>query len=45
MERAGLMYDEYFGLMKNLYPGEGVYHANPQPIDLDWLERYWPAGG
>ena len=37
------MYEDYFGSLKNLYAGDGFYHANPQRTDLDWLERYWPA--
>jgi glycosyltransferase involved in cell wall biosynthesis len=44
-DRVGLMYEEYFGSLKNLHAGEGFYHANPRRTDLDWLERYWPAVG
>jgi hypothetical protein len=42
LERVGLMYEEYFNLVYDVYTGRGWMEKNPQRMQLDWLKKYYP---
>lgn len=41
INRVGKMYEEYFQRLHRLYE-KGWYQDNPDRVDLEWLERYYP---
>lgn len=40
LERIALMFEEFFGQIRNVYGGAGFYAVNPGRTELDWLRRY-----
>jgi len=42
LERVGLMYDEYFRMLLDLY-GDGFYAEHPERAQLNWLSKDFPC--
>lgn len=43
LERIGIMYEEYFTSVLNVYKGGGWYTLNPDRQDLDFFSRHFPS--
>ena len=44
LERVGLMYEEYFSMIYDVWKGKGIYELHPERKQLDWLKKYYPDG-
>ena len=45
IQRVSKMYEEYFQTLQKVHDGHGGFYAlNDVRTELDWLQRYYPAG-
>jgi glycosyltransferase involved in cell wall biosynthesis len=43
LDRVGLMYDEFFTMVHDVYTGAGWYQKHPERLNMDWLKKYYPG--
>jgi len=44
LDRVARMYEHYFQMVHNVYTGKGWYTEDEHTDELEWLNRYYPAG-